>query len=190
MIAFENESDCEHNFYEIYPSKSIKKEKKHINNLKKTSSSDSLQSFASNVVEHDYKNIDNIDKENDIVTNKIKFKIFDDVDFVSMNTTGNFEISMCLPSSLNIISINKIILSSKISVSDINILSNKQILFEKNDIVSLNFSENKLNCSECIKDILINMIISNKNVNQIIGKIISVTYTSQLVKDKSASDLL
>lgn len=190
MIAFENESECEYNFNNIYSSKSIKKEKKHINNLKKNSSYDSLESFTSNIVEHDYKNIHNINEENDIVTNKIKFKIFDDVDFVNMNANGNIDISICLPSSLNIISINKIKLSSKISFSNINILSNKQILFEKNDIISLNSSGNKLNCSNCIKDILINMDISNKNINQIIGKIISVTYTSQLVKDKSTSDLL
>lgn len=186
MIAFKNESDCEYNFNKIYHSKN----KKHINNLKKNSSSESLQSFTSNILDHDYENIDNINKENDIVTNKIKFKIFDDVDFVSLDANSNFEISICLPSFLNIISINKIKLSHKISVSDINIISNKQILFEKSDIISLNSSKNKLNCSNCAKDIVINMAISNKNVNQIIGKVISITYTSQLVKNKSASSLL
>lgn len=187
MIALKNESQCEYNFNKVYLSRGTKKkEKKTIGDLKKTSSSDSLQSYESNVVEND--KID-IEESCNVFSDKIKFRIFDDIDFVNIDKSGHFELSISLPSNLNIISINKIKLSSKILLSDINILSNNNIIYKKEDILFLDHKFNKLDCSECIKDIVINLLIDNKNINHIVGKQISISYTRENIKDKQQANI-
>lgn len=186
MIALKNGSDCKHNFNKVYLSRDIKKKtKKTISNLKKASSSDSLQSYETDIIDNNI----NANKLDNTFSNKIKFKIFNDIDFVNIDNKGQFELSIHLPSNLNIVTINKIKLSNKILLSDINIFANNKIIFNKEDISFLgnkyNNKSNKLDFTDCIEDIVINMLIDNKNINQIVGKQILISYTSEIIEEQS-----
>lgn len=188
MIACENESGCEHKFNKVYSVKSFSP-KKNISNLKKTDSSKSLQSFESNVIEHDF--IGNNVTSNSII-NKIKFKMLDDIDSINVVNNGNIELSIVLSSNLNIITIDRIKISKKISVSDINIYSNNKIIYTKEDIFAsehYNSIKNKLRFNGCDKDIVINMQINNKNINNIIGKYINVSYTNIIKKERHINNI-
>ncbi len=183
MITCENESECEHKFNTIYSMQNLST-KKTITNLKKTNSSDSLQSFESNVIEHEFLN-----KNETIstISNKIKFRLLDDVDTINVDNNGNIELSVLLSSSLNILTIDKIKLSKKININDINIYSNNKIIYKKDDIfTSINYScvKNKLQFSGCDNDIVINVKINNKNINNIIGKCVYLSYTNTITKEK------
>ena len=184
MIACENESECEHKFNEVYSAK------KTITNLKKTGSSDSLQSFESDVIEHGFLNKN---ETNNTISNKIRFRLLDDVNSINVDNNGNIELSVSLSSSLNILTIDKIKLSKKMSVNDINIYSNDKIIYKKDDIftsVNYNYIKNRLQFSGCDKDIVINMKINNKNINNVIGKCIYVSYTNTITKEKHKINLI
>jgi hypothetical protein len=187
MIACENESECDQKFNKVYSPKKLQK-KKTITNLKKNDSSESLQSFESDVIEHDFVDINETTYE---LSNKIKFKLLDDVDFVNIDSMGNIELCVSLSSNLNILTIDKIKLPKKINVNDINIYSNEKIVYKKDDIfASSNYIKHKLEFSGCDKDIIINVKINNKNINNIIGKNICIYYTNTIMKEKHINEIL
>jgi hypothetical protein len=186
MITYINGSDCEYKFNKIYSSKILPHNT--ISNFKKTNSSESLQSFESNVIEHEFINSN---ETSDTITNKIKFKILDDIDSININSDDSIELSIALPLCLNIIFINKIKLSKKINIDDINIFSDNKIIYNKDDIFSSNYNncENNLKLSHCNNDIFINIKVNSKNINKIIGKYIQVSYTKSIIKKRHMSNI-
>ena len=140
-------------------------------------------------------NIENIDDKNYYIQdNEVKYKIFEDISFISKNE-NHLELVLKIPIENNILSINKIKLSNQINKFIKNIYLNiddkvtikKEEIFKYSDTVSKKFEyeqrDNIINCSHA-KNINLHIVLDKNALNYIINKNIFINYSYAIFKNK------
>lgn len=181
MIALENGSGCDCNFNKIYKDKLINCKNKVINY-------DNEQKKNNTTDKKIIQSLKNKNSKENIFLNKIKLKILDDIDMININKDGDCEISIFLPSTLNIVTISKIKFPSKMLVKNVNFESLEDITYKFKCNNTYNFKHKKVNYTFC-KDILVNITISKNKISQFIGNHIFLHYTSKYVEPKIKNDV-
>ena len=136
------------------------------------------------------------DQEYYLKEQEIKYKIFENISYVTKTSDGKIELIFSIPQNYQIISINKIKLSNKINlyIQDMYIcLNNKKIItknnlynkFNKNEFLINNNYNNIIKCNNNTNNkINLHIILSPIALNFIINKYIYITYSYANYKNK------
>ena len=140
--------------------------------------------------------IEEIDDNNyNLYDQEIKYKIFEDISSVIKNN-NNIELIINIPVDDNIISINKIKLSSELNkyITDIFIcIGNEKVITHKNfikknttqiSIFTQQILTNKIINCKSNKDITLHILLKDNVINKIIQKNIFVNYSFAIFKNK------
>lgn len=150
-------------------------------------------SYITNYNEYENNLIEEFDEHNyTIYENEVKYKIFEDISSVTKNN-DLIELVILIPSNNNIISINKIKLSDKLTkyIKDIFINIGEQKIIRKENkenkilskIIEENINKNIINCQNNDK-IYLHILLDKKAINDIINKNIFVNYSYAIIKNK------
>lgn len=139
--------------------------------------------------------IENIEEKNYYLQeNEVKYKIFEDISSISKNN-NNIELILNIPIEKNIISINKIKLSSQLNkhIKNIYLNINNKMIINKDEmignkeklskIIERKEKENIIN-SSINKNINLHIIFDKNALNHIINKNIFVNYSYAILKNK------
>jgi hypothetical protein len=145
----------------------------------------SNRDYTNSLIEHN---------KNNLFDQEIKYKIFEDISSI-IKKDNMIELVLNIPIENNIISINKIKISTKLNkyIKDIFIcIDNEKIIIntnlnkKKNNsliLIEPNYSQKIINCQN-INNITLHILLDNNVINKIINKYIFVNYSFEFYKNK------